>query len=71
MASEAALRAMFADRHPRNRQKAFLALWKLLLADRQTLLERALLDPSGAVRGVALWAAEQEAFDLAAFVAAQ
>lgn len=71
MASEAALRAMFADRHPRNRQKAFLALWKLLLADRQTLLERALLDPSGAVRGVALWAAEREAFDLAAFVAAQ
>ena len=30
----------------------------------------ALLDPSGAVRGVALWAAKQSAFDLTAFVAA-
>lgn len=68
---EAALRALLADRHPRNRQKAFLALWKSAPANRQALLEPALLDPSGAVRGVALWAAKQSAFDLTAFVAAQ
>lgn len=67
---EAALRALLADRHPLNRQKAFLALWKNAPADRQVLLERALLDPSGAVRGVALWAAKQIGFDLAVFVAA-
>lgn len=67
---EAALRALLADQHPRNRQKAFLALWKSVPADRQALLEQALLDPSGAVRGVALWAAKQSAFDLTAFVAA-
>lgn len=68
---EAALRALFADRHPRNRQKAFLALWKNAPADRLALLEMALLDPSGAVRSVALWAAKQISFDLAAFVDTQ
>lgn len=67
---EAALRAMLADRHPRNRQKAFLALWQRVPADWLALLEHSLLDPSGAVRGVALWAAKQSAFDLTAFVAA-
>lgn len=67
---EAALRAFSADRHPRNRQKAFLALWQRAPADRLVLLEQALLDPSGAVRGVALWAAKQSAFDLTAFVVA-
>lgn len=68
---EAALHALLADRHPRNRQKAFLALWQSAPANRQGLLETALLDPSAAVRGVALWAAKQSGFDLAAFVAAQ
>lgn len=66
---ETVLRALFADRQPRNRQKAFLALWQRADVDRQ-MLERALLDPSGAVRGVALWAAKQSAFDLKAFVTA-
>ncbi|WP_026687681.1 hypothetical protein [Azovibrio restrictus] len=69
--AEAALRALLTDRHPRNRQKAFLALWQRAPSDRQALLEQALLDPSGAVRGVALWAAKQIGFDLAAFVSAQ
>jgi len=68
---EAALRAFSADRHPRNRQKAFLALWQRAPADQQVLLEQALLDPSGAVRSVALWAAKQIGFDLTEFVAAQ
>lgn len=70
--AEEALRILFADHHPRNRQKAFLALWRgdLPVADRQALLACALLDSSGAVRSVALWAARQSAFDLATFVLA-
>ncbi len=67
---EDALRSLFVDRHPRNRQKAFLALWKTSPVDRQSLLEQALLDPSGAVRNVALWIARENGFDLTTFVSA-
>lgn len=70
---EEALRVLLDDPYPGNRQKAFLALWRgnLSSADRASLLPKALLDPSGAVRDVALWAARQSGFDLAGFVTAQ
>lgn len=70
---EEALRVLLDDRFPGNRQKAFLALWQcdLSSAEWASLLPKALLDPSGAVREVALWAARQSTFDLTAFVAAQ
>jgi hypothetical protein len=68
-----ALRALLDDPYPGNRQKAFLALWQgdLSSAERASLLPKALLDPSGSVRDVALWAARQSGFDLAGFVVAQ
>jgi hypothetical protein len=70
---EKALHGLLDDPHPRNRRKAFLALWQRTLApaERQALLGKALLDPYGAVHDVALWAAKQIGFDLADFVTAQ